>query len=233
MNTTVFITRCFKSTTKRIAPQAWLKRVFSFWVCAALLLFSQTGRAAELSQLSIERAEDGVFMSAIVRFELPPAVEDALTKGIAMFFVAEADVYQNRWYWTDRRVASATRTIRLAFQPLTRRWRVNIVSGLVSSSAGLRATLNQNYDSLPEAMSAVQRLSRWRIADNAEIEGDVPYRMEFTFNLDLSQLPRPFQIGVVGQRDWTIAVAHNERLQLGAYKPADKLKPPPVKEADK
>ena len=202
-------------------------------MCAALLLFSQTGRAAELSQLSIERAEDGVFMSAIVRFELPPAVEDALTKGIAMFFVAEVDVYQNRWYWTDRRVASATRTIRLAFQPLTRRWRVNIVSGLVSSSAGLRATLNQNYDSLPEAMSAVQRLSRWRIADNAEIEGDVPYRMEFTFNLDLSQLPRPFQIGVVGQRDWTIAVAHNERLQLGAYKPADKLKPPPVKEADK
>ena len=202
-------------------------------MCAALLLLSQTGRAAELSQLSIDRAEDGVFMSAIVRFELPPAVEDALTKGIAMFFVAEADVYQNRWYWTDRRVASATRTIRLAFQPLTRRWRVNIVSGLVSSSAGLRATLNQNYDSLPEAMSAVQRLSRWRIADNAEIEGDVPYRMEFTFNLDLSQLPRPFQIGVVGQRDWTIAVAHNERLQLGAYKPADKLKPPPVKEADK
>ena len=216
-----------------MAPQAWLKRVFSFWVCTALVLFSQTGRAAELSQLSIERAEDGVFMSAIVRFELPPAVEDALTKGIAMFFVAEVDVYQNRWYWTDRRVASATRTIRLAFQPLTRRWRVNIVSGLVSSSAGLRATLNQNYDSLPEAMSAVQRLSRWRIADNAEIEGDVPYRMEFTFNLDLSQLPRPFQIGVVGQRDWTIAVAHNERLQLGAYKPADKLKPPPVKEADK
>ena len=230
---TVFITRCFKSTTKRIAPQAWLKKVFSFWVCAALVLFSQTGRAAELSQLSIERAEDGVFMSAIVRFELPPTVEDALTKGIAMFFVAEVDVYQNRWYWTDRRVASATRTIRLAFQPLTRRWRVNIVSGLVSSSSGLRATLNQNYDSLPEAMSAVQRLSRWRIADNAEIEGDVPYRMEFTFNLDLSQLPRPFQIGVVGQRDWTIAVAHNERFQLAVYKPIDKAKLPPAKEADK
>lgn len=197
------------------------------------MLFSQTGRAAELSQLSIERAEDGVFMSAIVRFELPVTVEDALAKGIAMFFVAEVDVYQNRWYWTDKRVASATRTIRLAFQPLTRRWRVNIVSGLVSSSAGLRATLNQNYDSLPEAMSAVQRLSRWRIADNAEIEGDVPYRMAFTFNLDLSQLPRPFQIGVVGQRDWTIAVSHNERLQLGAYRPADKAKSPPAKEADK
>lgn len=233
MNTTGFITRFFKSTAKRTAPQAWPGRFLAFWACAALLLFSQTSRAAELSQLGIERGDDGVYLSAIVRFELPSAVEDALTKGIAMFFVAEVDVYQSRWYWADKRVASATRTIRLAFQPLTRRWRVNIVSGLVSSSSGLRATLNQNYDSLPEAMSAVQRLSRWRIADNAEIESDMPYRMAFNFNLDLSQLPRPFQIGVVGQKDWAVSVQHNERLQLGAYKPADKAKPLPTKEADK
>ena len=132
-------------------------------------------------------------------------------------------------------MASATRTIRLAFQPLTRRWRVNIVSGLINNSAGLRATLNQNYDTLAEAMSAVQRLSRWRIADNAEIEVDVPHRLELSFNLDLSQLPRPFQIGVVGQRDWVIAAQRNERLQLGAYKSGDKPKSllPSGKEADR
>ena len=200
-----------------------------------MLLFSQTSRAAELSQLSIERGDDGVYMSAVVRFDLPPAVDDALAKGIAMFFVAEVDVYQNRWYWTDKRVASATRTIRLAFQPLTRRWRVNIVSGLINNSAGLRATLNQNYESLPEAMSAVQRLSRWRIADNLELEGETPYRMEFTFNLDLSQLPRPFQIGVVGQKDWAVSFQYTDRMLLGAYKPPDKPKAPPLpaKEVDK
>jgi len=204
-------------------------------VCALALLFGQTTRAADLTQLSVERADDGVYMSAIVQFELPFAVEDALMKGIPMFFVAEADVYQSRWYWVDKRVASATRTIRLAFQPLTRRWRVNIVSGLINNSAGLRATLNQNYDTLAEAMSAVQRLSRWRIADNAEIEVDVPHRLELSFNLDLSQLPRPFQIGVVGQRDWVIAAQRNERLQLGAYKSGDKPKSllPLGKEADR
>ena len=207
------------------------------WACALLLCFSQVSqvsRAADLKQLNVERAEDGVYLSAVVNFELPAAVEDALSKGIAMFFVAEADVYQNRWYWSDRRVASATRTIRLAFQPLTRRWRVNIANGLINS-VGLRATLNQNYESLPEAMSAVQRLSRWRIADNAEIEADGNHRIEFNFNLDLSQLPRPFQIGVVGQKDWAVSVQHNERLQLGAFKPVDKAKSlaPPAKEADK
>jgi len=84
-------------------------------------------------------------------------------------------------------------------------------------------------------MSAVQRLSRWRIADNAEIEVDVPHRLELSFNLDLSQLPRPFQIGVVGQRDWVIAAQRNERLQLGAYKSGDKPKSllPLGKEADR
>ena len=209
---------------------------FGFWMCALLLLISQTSRAAELTQLSVERADDGVYLSANVQFELPSVVEDALAKGIPLFFVAEADIYQNRWYWTDRRTASAARTIRLAFQPLTRRWRVNITSGLVNNSAGLRAALNQNYDTLPEAMAAVQRLSRWRIADNADIEADTPHRLEVNFNLDLSQLPRPLQIGVLGQKDWAVSIRHNQRLQLGVFKPLDKPKtplPPPASEAEK
>lgn len=213
----VFITRFWKS--KR--PETVLRQ-FPVILCVLFLVFAAFVRpvvAADLTQIRVERGDDGVYLSTIVQFELPPVVEDALLKGIPMFFLVEADVYQNRWYWTDKRVASATRTIRLAYQPLTRRWRVNIVSGLINSSAGLRATLNQNYDTLPEALSAVQRLSRWRIADNADLEPDVVHKLEFSFRLDVSQLPRPFQIGIAGQRDWTIAVQTTERLQLGPLKP--------------
>ena len=230
MSTTVFITHFFKST-QSTALDAALRRFSAFLACALLLLFSQSSRSAELTQFSVERGDDGVYLSAVVQFDLPVVVEDALLKGIPMFFVAEADVYLNRWYWADKRVASATRTIRLAYQPLTRRWRVNIVSGLINNSAGLRATLNQNYDTLPEALSAVQRLSRWRIADNTEVEADVAHKLEFSFALDLSQLPRPFQIGVSGQRDWTISAARNERLLLSAARPKPVL--PLAKEADK
>jgi len=95
----------------------------------------------------------------------------------------------------------------------------------------LRATFNQNYDTLPEALSAVQRLSRWRIADNTEVEADLAHKLEFRFNLDLSQLPRPFQIGVAGQKDWTISAQRNERLLLGAARPKTAL--PLAKEDDK
>ncbi len=212
----VFITRFLKS--KR--PET-VSRQFLVFLCALFFLFAGLTTpvsAADVTQIRVERGDDGVYLSTIVQFDLPPVVEDALLKGIPMFFLVEADVYQNRWYWTDKRVASTARTIRLAFQPLTRRWRVNIVSGLINSSAGLRATLNQNYDTLPEALSAVQRLARWRIADNADIEPDVVHKLEFSFRLDVSQLPRPFQIGIAGQRDWTIAVQATERLQLGPLK---------------
>jgi hypothetical protein len=159
-----------------------------------------------LSQLKVQRVDDGLYLTASVQFELPLVVEDALAKGIPLFFVVEADIYRDRWYWTDRRVASATRTIRLAFQPLTRRWRVNVTPGLISNSAGLRATFNQHYETLAEAMSAVQHMARWRIADTTEVEGDSSYKLEFRYRLDLSQLPRPFQIGVAGQKDWAIVV---------------------------
>lgn len=232
----VFSTRFLKNATIDIV----LRYLWTFILCLLTSFGVAKAAAAELEQLRVARSDDGVYVSAIVQFDLPPVVEDALLKGIAMFFVVEADVYRERWYWTDRRVISATRTIRLAYQPLTRRWRVNIISGLINSSAGLRATLNQNYDTLPEALSAVQRLSRWRIADSAEAEADAPYKFEFRFKLDLSQLPRPFQIGVAGQKEWNIAAEYTgllplERLSTEALKaPAaqatsgDKAKPGPI-----
>ena len=220
---------CFAAMVFRRFPAALM-------LCLGLLQLSPNAQAADIGQLKVERAEDGVYLSANVRFELPMPVEDALVKGIAMFFVIEADIYQSRWYWTDRRVASAARTIRLAYQPLTRVWRVNIVNGVVQGASGLRATLNQNYDSLTDALSAVQRLSSWRVADNADLEPDATYKLDFSYSLDLSQLPRPFQIGVVGQKDWTISAQRTERLQLGAARAlSDKTKTavPLNKEADK
>ncbi|WP_229676324.1 DUF4390 domain-containing protein [Polaromonas eurypsychrophila] len=188
-----------------------LRRALAFCVCALMACAGPVTLAAEVVQLKMERSDESVYLSAAVRFDLPTVVEDALLKGIPLFFVAEADIYRDRWYWTDKRITTATRTMRLAFQPLTRRWRLNILPGAISVT-GLRASLSQNYDSLSEAMTAIQRISRWRIADAAEIEAASRHNVEFRFRLDLSQLPRPFQIGVAGQRDWAIAVEESRQL---------------------
>jgi len=121
-----------------------------------------------------------------------------------MVFVAEADVLRERWYWYDKKLASVQRQMRLAYQPLTRRWRLNINAGIASGApAGL--ALNQSLDTLAQALSTIKRVSRWRIADTAELDPGLKYKVEFRFRLDLTQLPRPFQIGTLGQTEWDIA----------------------------
>jgi hypothetical protein len=189
------------------------------WLCAILLLWAGWSAAwaqptsAEVTQLTVERTEEAILLTATVRFELPQVVEDALDKGIPMYFVAEATIYRDRWYWYDKRVAYAARHMRLAYQPLTRRWRLQVSSAPIGSSG---MVLGQIFDSREEALAAVQRLYRWRIADAAELEPQGTYNIDFRFRLDVSQLPRPFQIGAVGQSEWTIVAVRNQRLVLEA-----------------
>ena len=217
MTTTGFFSRCWKNV--RLEWAALL-------VSAALLTtlaFSAHGApgdppnsaGAEISQLQIERNADGVFLSAAIRFELPPAVEDALLKGVPMYFVAEADGFRSRWYWYDKRLFSAERHIRLAYQPLTRRWRINVASGAITSGS-LGLALNQSFETLPEAMAAIKRVSGWKIGDVGDLEGDPRASVEFRFRLDLSQLPRPFQIGVLGQADWNIFTSAVQPIGLAS-----------------
>lgn len=188
-----------------------LRWLLAFLACTVLVLAGRGAWATEITQLKMERSDEGVYLSATVKFELSPVVEDALLKGIPMFFVAEADIYRGRWYWYDKRVTTATRTARLAYQPLTRRWRLNVLPGAISVT-GLRAAFSQNYDTLEDAIASIQRFSRWRIADASEVEPDVRHNVDFRFRLDLSQLPRPFQIGVAGQKDWAIVAETNREL---------------------
>jgi hypothetical protein len=173
--------------------------------------------ATEISQYQVERLEDEILVSAQVAFELPSAVEEALLKGIPMSFVTEANVLRERWYWYDKKLASVQRNMRLAYQPLTRRWRLN-VSAVPGREAGVGLALNPSFDTLEDALSAIKRISRWKVADAADLEGGVKYKVEFSFKLDLSQLPRPFQIGALGQSDWDLAAATSTTLTLATVK---------------
>jgi len=206
---TAFITHCWKSTRPEL---------IGLLACSCLLCGQpETARAqsptTEITLFKLERSDDSLLLTATVNFELSTAVEDALLKGVAMVFVAEADVLRERWYWTNKKVASAERHMRLAYQPLTRRWRLNVAPGPIAN-AGLGLVLNQNFETLPDALAALQRLSRWKIADVSDLDFGQRYLVEFRFRLDLAQLPRPFQIGMLGQTDWNISAATGQALVL-------------------
>ena len=103
--------------------------------------------------------------------------------------------------------------MRLAYQPLTRRWRLN-VSPVPITSAISGVTLSQNFDTLQEALDAVGRIGRLRLGDVRDIGEDRVQPVVFRFRLDTTQLPRPFQIGLMGQSDWNLALERSERLTV-------------------
>lgn len=214
VTTMAFITRCWRNAC--LDGRVWVWCVFwGLGLCVAPRPVQAQANASEVTQLQVARVSDGVYLSATWGFELPFAVEDALSKGIAMYFVTEAELYRDRWYWTDKRVARAVRTVRLSFQPLTRRWRVQ-VSGGGQGGNDPELTLGQNFDALPEALSAVQRISRWKVAETSDVDAGVKHTLSLSFRLDTGRLPRPFQIGAVGQSDWTLVAKRSQPLLLEA-----------------
>ena len=95
--------------------------------------------------------------------------------------------------------------MRVSYQPLTRRWRLNTSSEPLVNT-GLGVSLTQSYDSLDEVIASVQRIGRWRIASTADLDDGSRHVLRFRYRLDASQLPRALQIGSVGQADWAISV---------------------------
>jgi hypothetical protein len=167
----------------------------------------------ELQGLKLERQDTALSMSGNWHFDLPTALEDALLKGITLYFVTEVDISQERWYVYNQRVAHAERHVRLFYQPLTRRWRVNI-SPQPFNVGGLGMSLGQSYDTAEEAMGAVRRIVQWRIANAADYNPEAKQTISINFKLDLKQLPRPLQIGAAGQSDWNIGFSKTQRLEL-------------------
>src|SRR5438445_270928 len=194
VTTTVSSTRCLKS---RPAERRWPVRLAALLILVLAWSAWLTGTAradsrnTAITQLRLEQADDGVYLTAQVQFELAPVVEEVLEKGIAIYFVAEAELYRERWYWTDLKVAQAARYMRLAYQPLTRRWRLN-VSPVPITNSGFGVSLNQNFDTLADALDGVRRVGRMRLGDISEIGDESNHPVMFRFRLDTSQLPRPF-----------------------------------------
>lgn len=157
---------------------------------------AQPASAATLAELRTRREADGsLLLTARVRFALAPALEQALLKGVPLHFMAEAVVLRSRWYWRDRRLAARQCYWRLAYLPLMRRWRVLISSQPLAGVEAPRSetTTARLFDTLDEALDAVQRVSHWRIMNAAHFEPGRRHTLRFHYLLQDEGLPRPLQ----------------------------------------
>lgn len=169
----------------------------ALWLALAMQVLAQ---GVELTALRAQRQDGALTLDFAAQLVLPSPVEDALRRGVPLYFVAEAQLFRSRWYWRDERVARVARSWRLAYQPLTFSWRVSM------------GGLNQSHATLAEALSAVSRRTDWRLVDLSLLDADKSYYVEFSYRLDNSQLPSPMQINLGVQNAWAMGVEHTLRL---------------------
>jgi hypothetical protein len=185
------ITADLKSMLERL--RCWLLVLL---VCVPGLALSAE---IEIANPQIQAGDDGYVLSADFSFDLNPRLEEAVNKGVVLYFLAEFELTRPRWYWLDEKLVSRNQTFRLSYHALTRQYRLSTGSGL-----------HQSFESLSDALRVLSRLRNWVVIEKAADGSSIvrpgeTYPAALRLRLDTTQLPRPFQISALGNRDWNLA----------------------------
>lgn len=146
-----------------------------------------------LDNAEVRIEDEQVLLNADFMLAINPTLEEALQRGIPLYFVLEADIVRPRWYWFDDRVTQYSTQYRVSWLPLTRQYRV--ASGLLS----------QTFDSLQQVERLIGRVNSRAIAKASDLERGARYDAVVRLRLDTNQLPKPFQVSALASRDWQLA----------------------------
>jgi Domain of unknown function (DUF4390) len=187
-----------------IAPKLWAALLaWPLWLAIGAFIAAPSSAFADerigVMAAALEPARDSqnmggdaLLLNATFEFELPQALEEAVQKGIALYFNIEFELFRKRWYWFDRRVASSTLTYRLSYSPLTRQYRL------------ARGGLSQSFESLDEALALLKSVRNWKVAEKSVLSPRDEYSAQVRMRLDVTQLPKPFQVNAITSREWTL-----------------------------
>jgi len=183
----VFITACLPSTTRRLC-----RLLLALWLSLPGLLLAAE---IDVANPQLVAGEDGYVVSADFSFEFNPRLEEAVNRGVILQFVGEFELSRTRWYWLDEKLLSRSQTYRLSYHALTRQYRL--------STGGL----HQSFPTLSEALRLLSNLRNWLVVDKSDktLKAGESYLAAVRLRLDTTQLPRPFQIAALGNKDWSLA----------------------------
>ncbi len=136
--------------------------------------------------------EDGYFLNAEFEFSLNSTLDEALQKGVPLYFLLEFEISRPRWYWLDEKVTSSTTQYRVSYNALTRQYR--IASGL----------LGLTFESLDEVERFLSRVTSREVARRDQLAKGTRYEVALRLRLDVNQLPKPFQMSALASREWTL-----------------------------
>lgn len=162
---------------------------------AAVMRPSFAADAIEAHDVRLEQSAggEGWSLSADFTIPLPEPLEEAVRRGVALYFIVEFELVRPRWYWWDDRAASASQTYRLSYHALTRQFRVTLNDGFA-----------QVFGSLDEALHVLSRVRGWRVLGPQQVSPGTVYEALVRMRLDASMLPKPFQVTAITNRDWNL-----------------------------
>ena len=159
------------------------------------ILAATTARADVIvvKSAEIRAEEDGYYLNAEFEFSLNSTLDEALQKGVPLYFLLEFELYRPRWYWLDEKVVTSTTQYRVSYNALTRQYR--IASGL----------LGLTFESLDEVERFLSRVTSREVARRDQLTKGTRYEAALRLRLDVNQLPKPFQMSALASREWTLA----------------------------
>jgi hypothetical protein len=179
-NMTAFITRCCRKL------EAGLPKL----VLALLLLAAAAVHAGSIEpkRATLTPGEDGYTLSAEFALDLGNRLEDAVARGVPLYFNLEFVLERSRKYWVNEHVTTRSLGYRLAYSSLTRQYRLTT------------GNLHQNFGSLEEALRVVGRIAALPVLEKDALKNGESYEAAVRLALDRSQLPKPFQVDAITDR---------------------------------
>jgi len=157
------------------------------------LLFTAMAHAEGISVNKAETRlnDDGYQLSASFDIHLTFAAQQALERGVPLYFVGEFLLTRSRWYWLDEEIFQGEQTVKLSYNVLTRQYRIS------------RGALFQNFAGLEDALSILSRQSSAVIPAEL-VEKNKSYIAAARLRLDVAQLPKLLQVNAMTGKDWTL-----------------------------
>ena len=163
--------------------------------CAVLLTWMRPAQSngtieVEQARLDVSHPDGAVLLSADFILGLTATLQDAVNRGLALYFLTEVQIQRGRWYWLDETVVETQMEWRLSYHALTRQFRV-AVNGRSNS-----------FGSMEEALAAMSGVKRWQVAPLSKFMRETSYEVWVRMRLDTTRLPKPFQMTALTDRDW-------------------------------
>src|SRR3954465_9637184 len=130
-------------------------------VLAMIVIGAASAQGVEVRKPTVTFEDNAFVLDAQFDIQLTPTLEDALNKGVPLYFLLEFELIRPRWYWFSEKVLNTQQQYRLAYNALTRQYRLGVGS------------LFQNFGSLAEALDFLSRVRRRQVLEPGTlVKGD-------------------------------------------------------------